>query len=62
MGMQEQDRRGLPLTRMARQKPRSTRSVIVEIILVALAIGLLLIFFEPLSSWVGQFMANRMLP
>jgi hypothetical protein len=30
-------------------------------ILVAILLGLLLIFFEPVSSWFGQFMADRML-
>jgi hypothetical protein len=53
--------RPYPLRAMARRKRRSTSSVVLEIILVALVIGLLLIFFEPLSSWLGQFIANRML-
>lgn len=45
---------------MARRRPDTWRGKVLEILCVAVVVLLLIVFLEPLSTWLAQLMADRM--
>lgn len=47
---------------MSRRRRRTWRSLVLELLFVLTPVVLLLIFFEPITQWVGQYLADAMAP
>jgi hypothetical protein len=47
---------------VARKRRGTWRGRVLEILFVGVVVILLIVFLEPLSTWLGQLLADRMLP
>jgi sorbitol-specific phosphotransferase system component IIC len=48
---------------MSRRQRRTRRGGVLDLLLfVLLPVVLLLVFFEPITQWVGQYMADAIMP